>query len=174
MGRTASLIVATMIFIALVSVISVRADQPFVVVMSPGETRNDFYLTITNTGQVGFAAAARASGTAAGWVTPTTIDFGQVTPGQSRTTNNAFTMTVPASTVPGNYTLDWTYYAYNGTATQDLFVRGYIIEVVQTSSTSSMQTTSEGSGMGIPGFPLEAIVLGAFLGFGLLFVLRRR
>ena len=151
--------------------VSVRADQPTVVVMSPGQTRNDFYLVISNTGGINFTAAARANGTAAGWVTPTTVDFGLVTVGQAKTINNAFTLTVPSNTPPGNYTLDWTYYAYQGTVRQDLIVRGYIIEVAQATSTTS--ASSGGAGLGIPGFPLEAIVLGALLGVGLLFVLRR-
>ena len=162
MRRATSLMVMAFILIAVANMGSVRADQAAVVVVSPGGTRSDFYLTIANTGEIGYNVAARANGTAAGWVTPTTIDFGQITPGQSKTASNAFTLTVPSNTTPANYTLDWTYYAYNGTVKEDLFVRGYIIEVVQS------------TGLGMPGFPLEAIALGAVLGLGLLFVMRRR
>lgn len=141
MRRAISLIVAVLVIVAFASpVLLVRADEPVVVVMSLGDTRDDFYLTINNTGQVTFNAAARANGTAAAWVTPAAVDFGPLAPGQSKTIDRAFTLTVPTNATLGDYTLDWTFYAYNNTAYQDLFVRGYVIRLVLTTSSTSMET----------------------------------
>lgn len=139
--------------------------QPVVVTVTQGENKTGFSLTIKNTGEADFHAEARASGTAADWVDPKTVDFGVVAVGQEKTIENAFTMRVPQDAAPGSYTLDWTYYVVD--TGQQLLVASYSIQVTQKTSGGLSIT-------GIPGFPIEAILAGLAGGFVAMTLIRRR
>lgn len=139
--------------------------QPVVVTVTQGEVKTGFYLTIKNTGEIDFHAEARASGTAADWVDPKTVDFGILVVGQEKTIENAFTMKVPEDAAPGSYTLDWTYYVVD--TGQQLLVRSYSVQVTE--------KTSEGLSItGIPGFPIEGILAGLAGGVVAVTLIRRR
>jgi hypothetical protein len=158
--------IVTLVLPILLALLIVTAHaQPVVVTVTQGEVTSGFYLTIENTGGIDLHVEARASGTAASWVDPKTVDFGVVVVGQSKTIENAFTMKVPEDAAPGSYTLDWTFYVVD--TGQQLDVRSYSIQVTE--------KTSEGLGIsGIPGFPIEAILAGLAGGFLSVTLIRRR
>ena len=105
---TASFFLALVLFISLNPVVS--AEEETEISVYPGQTVSAS-LYFQNIGDIPFTDAyAVASGSAAGWVSPTTLNFGTVY-GRQKVTRK-YTIKVPEDAIVGqDYTLTWTYYS---------------------------------------------------------------
>lgn len=108
---TASFLLALLLLISLNMVVS--AEEQTEITVHPGETISGNELGFENIGVTTMRVYAVASGTAADWVSPTTIHFGTVYGGQ--TVWKTYTIKVPEDVIVGeDYTLIWRFYSEEG------------------------------------------------------------
>ena len=106
---TASFFLVLVLLISLNTVVSAEEEEEITV--HPGQTITNNEIGFENIGVITFYDVyAVASGTAADWVTSTTIHFGTVYGGQEVT--KTYTIKVPEDAIVGqDYTLTWKYYS---------------------------------------------------------------
>ena len=111
------------------------------VTVTQGEVKTGFYLEEQGGGkmkdgewqEIPVHLAAKASGSAADWVAPQTVDLGILAVGEKKRVENAFTLTVPENAAPGSYNLVWTFYDADS-PTEEFSCFVYDIQVVQETS----------------------------------------
>lgn len=104
---------ALVLFISLNTIVSAKEEVKEITAY-PGQTITDNELGFENIGMVTFDNVyAVASGEAADWVSPTTIHFGTVHPGEEIW--KTYTIKVPEDAIIGqDYSLVWEYYSEEG------------------------------------------------------------
>jgi hypothetical protein len=92
----------------------VSAQERSEITVYPGQTVSNNELYFQNTGIIPFSNVyANASGSAADWVSPTTIHFGYVSALEKIT--KKYTINVPEDAIVGqDYTLTWNFYSEDG------------------------------------------------------------
>jgi len=103
------------------------------ITVGQGETIWNLQIWVKNTGWVSYEAYAEAYGDAAYWVSPSTIQFGLILPGVTKTAT--YTLIVPNDAPPGTYHILWRFYARSGSYTQ--YLSSYTITVTVVLSSKS-------------------------------------
>jgi len=83
-----------------------------------GETIWNLQIGLKNIGWVSYEAYAEAGGDAGSWVSPSTIWFGVIQPGETKTAT--YTLIIPKGAPLGTYYVYWSFYARSGSYTQYL------------------------------------------------------
>jgi hypothetical protein len=104
-------VTAVLVFSALASLAPIVRAQGSTITINAGETQDETLGACANveSGSPGTGAnvQAQASGDASAWVSPTYIDFGLIAYGSC--SQQGYTISVPADTPAGDYSLVWTY-----------------------------------------------------------------
>jgi len=93
-----------------------------------GETIWNLQIGLKNTGWISYEAYAEAGGDAGDWVFPTTIRFGLIQLGETKTAT--YTLIIPKDASLGTYYVYWRFYAYSGSYRQHLFTSTVRVTVV--------------------------------------------
>lgn len=139
-----ALVIAFLFILAASSVVQpVRAQDT--IQMSPGQSETLSLETcpqiVSGDAGTGMDVQAGVSGSAAGWITPGSIDFGYVAYGDC--SQLPFTITVPPGTPTGDYEFDWTYACQlvGAEGTCDNYVASTDVSVQGTAPAAATTTT---------------------------------